>query len=369
MTFQQVSISGEAHDITLDGLGNLTTVTLAGKANDVTISNNDDLTSVTVTELSARNITVNANSDLETIALDHTTILTKAGATADKAAEIVITGNNKLTTAAVHADDIDVLTITGNAKLTTLDFKGETKQLADNGTSTSATVNIYDNKLIATVATDAYQATLTAAQVATASDLGDYTHETGIDELTAYITDAAGATTPNIKIFFDEVESLVTKGATTAADVETTPATVDWSTAPTTADAENIHCLVYVTPAGANTAAKYQTQSFYIPLNAEITQATQALSEDDFASTADAIRITYPALGDTGFAYDADDRSTLAAYMTWFATEADKESFDASIALNADYQKYYQITYTDTDGTNGAVSAQTNAGKINDYVL
>ena len=261
----EVSISGEAHDITLDGLGNLTTVTLAGKANDVTISNNDDLTSVTVTELSARNITVNANSDLETIALDHTTILTKAGATADKAAEIVITGNNKLTTAAVHADDIDVLTITGNAKLTTLDFKGETKELADNGTSTSATVNIYDNKLIATVATDAYQATLTAAQVATASDLGDYTHETGIDELTAYITDAAGATTPNIKIFFDEVESLVTKGATTAADVETTPATVDWSTAPTTADAENIHCLVYVTPAGASTAAKYQTQSFYIP--------------------------------------------------------------------------------------------------------
>ena len=43
--------------------------------------------------------------------------------------------------------------------------------------------------------------------------------------------------------------------------------------------------------------------------------------------------------------------------MTWFATEADKESFDASIALNADYQKYYQITYTDTDGTLDCISS------------
>jgi hypothetical protein len=278
---ETITISGEAHDVSIDGLGNLTTLVVTAKLNDLTVKNNDDLTSVTVTGASLNDVIVQSNSDLETLVLDHTTILTKESSTAATAAQVSITGNNKLTSLSLGADDIDSLIVTGNAKLATVNFTG----LKDNGTSTAATVNIYDNKLTAESAVDDYQATIpnsSDAEYATTADTGKYTTTSGIGTLSTYVADAIAATTPNVVVYFDEVGTLTTKGETSASDSESTPATVDWSTAPTTSNANSIHAVVHVTPKAADTAAKYQTQTFYIPLEDEIVAATQAIGEADF---------------------------------------------------------------------------------------
>ena len=357
---ETITISGEAHDVSIDGLGNLTTLVVTAKLNDLTVKNNDDLTSVTVTGASINDVTVQSNSDLETLVLDYTTILTKEVATAATAAQVSITGNNKLTSLSLGADDIDSLIVTGNAKLATVNFTG----LKDNGTSTAATVNIYDNKLTAESAVDDYQSTIpnsSDAEYATTADTGKYTTTSGVGTLSTYVADAITATTANVVIYFDEVGTLTTKGETSASDSESTPATVDWSTAPTTANANSIHAVVHVTPKATDTAATYQTQTFYIPLEDEIVEATQALGEADFNAVTDNIAIDYPALGVVSYTYDTTTRNTLSDYITWFNTEADKENFNATLSLTGNKQHYFTITYTNTDGRNGTVSGRLNA--------
>jgi len=110
---------------------------------------------------------------METLVLNHVTSL----ATADKAASIVITNNLNLTDLTVSADKVDVLNVSVNDQLETVDFTG----LATVGTATSATVDVKQNKLTASLAKDTYQA-------ATATvDAGSYTSTSGLKTLKTFL--------------------------------------------------------------------------------------------------------------------------------------------------------------------------------------
>ena len=227
-----VTISGQVNDITLSGNSNLETVVISAKSDDLTISGAGDLTSVTVTGAEFNDVSITNNTDLEALTLDHTTRLTKTGTAAtavEKGASLTVTGNSKLASLVSSADHIDALTIQNNAKLTSIDFTG----LADGGTSTTATVLIGGstatrNNLSATLITDAYDtapATL---------NTGSITSDSGIETLQTYLdVVAAKPSSSGVKVYLDEADSFIAKGATTAADVETSSLVIGASAAVT----------------------------------------------------------------------------------------------------------------------------------------
>ena len=108
----------------------------------------------------------------------------KGSATANTSASFVVTDNLGLTTLHSTGDDVSTFTVTGNDALTSIDFTG----LKDQGGATSATVNMWDNDLVATSASNTSDGEANKADGAS-GDLGSFDDGTsGMDSMKVYLT-------------------------------------------------------------------------------------------------------------------------------------------------------------------------------------
>ena len=344
--------SGDLTDATVAGVvasvkaasqANLETLTVSAdmKGGALTVTGNNDLVTLTVTGAKIGNITLEDNTDLETVVLDHTTSLAPAVGTtkADAGATVSIKGNTNMTSLTFGADDVDSLTVTGNSALTTIDFTG----LEDAGTATTATVLIKQNSLTATEAKDTYNAT-TAGTV----DLGSYTSTSGMSTLKTYLTAVnAIPSTSGVIVFFDEVENATKQSSANGAYADT-------STAITYAAGSEIGAVVY--NVDDSVATKYQTESWYLGTGTAVA-GSQAFAGFDNAN--DDIVIDYPVAANKTIAYSDTDgeRDTIDEYITYFNTEADADDFDLTLTANGEKQHTFVISYVDTNGLVGNVSA------------
>ncbi|MDC0872727.1 hypothetical protein OAP80_04920 [Flavobacteriaceae bacterium] len=354
---ETLTVTGDLVDLTISGNDNLTTLVVNATMDDLTINDSDDLTSVTVTGSKIHDIAITENGDLASLVLDHTTNLTSDAATAPKAASLNVTNNVKLTSLTYSADLVDDLTVTGNDDLETVDFTG----LAKIG-STTADVNITDNNFTASLAKDNAQATA-------AADSGAYTSTSGIATLKTYLIAAAAAPgTSGVIAFFDVIE---------ASEIQSTVGgdyTSSDSVTVTQTDADNIGAVVYVTQDAADTAAAPQTKSWYIASTGSAANgSTEVINNTLYVAgdTNEGIAIDYPVSDDAYFKYatTVGNTDTLDNFITYFNTNADKDNFDLTISAIGGYGKTYLVTYTDTDGTSGAVSNVTVAGTTDDNKL
>jgi hypothetical protein len=347
------TVAGVVASVSAATQANLESLTVSADFNGggLTVTGNNDLVTLVVTGAKIGNVTVQDNTDLETVTLDHTTDL----AATDKGASVSITGNTNMTSLTWSADDVDSLTVTGNSALTTIDFTG----LADAGTATAATVSIKQNGLVATSAKDTYNA-------ATAADAGTFESASGMGTLKTYLTAATAIpSTSGVIVFFDEVESATAQAAANGAYADT-------ATTITYAAGSEIGAVVYNIDDSVTT--KNQTQSWYIPgATAAANGSSVTIDNAKYVagSTDEGIAIDYPVSADAYFKYAATlgDTDTLDNFIAYFNTNADKDNFDLTISQIGGYGKTYLVTYTDTDGTSGAVSNVTVAGTTDDNKL
>ena len=356
---EYLHITGTAGDITLDSESNLTDLILAVDAKDLTLDELDDLTEVTVTGSKFTDVTMTNNDDITEIDFDHA--FDNGGVTTDKAATVVIQNNNNLLELTWSADKVNALTVEGNDDLATVDFDG----LALIGEAT-ATANIRNNDLSASNATDAWgdnngddddadTGEGEGSEEGTSVDDGSYTTESGLGSLKTWLEAADGVPgAAGIIVAFDDIEVAVDEADTTANSTETNNPTF------TASDEENVHYVVYITADGDDTNAKYQTQTFFVPVAAaslDDVNGSQGINTSEFDAAADAITVDYPISPNKVISWDADDAANIADFMSHFNDEADLDGFDLTIEQTGKYQKTYLVNYVDTDGTGGSVSA------------
>ena len=346
---ETLTITGKVNDITLSGNTSLKNLTIAATCDDLTITGSTDLVGATFTGSFFNDVSITANTKLATLVLDHTTRLTKTGVAAtavEKGASLTVTGNTKLTSLTSSADHIDALTVQNNAKLVTIDFTG----LKDGGTSTTATVLIggavaTKNNLEATIITDSYDvapATLNTGAF-TAVDSKIKTLQTYLD---VAVTKPSAS---GVKVFLDGADSHIAKGATAAADVETTSLVigasaavtaklavvdVDVSNAVTSAGAQAAIRSVFMKHAG--TAVVFSAVEGLVGANPTINTANQALWATEFITdnganfTAVGVTVTY---AEAGAAVNARGTGSATFDVLIAAAAATQMAYGESIKL------------------------------------
>jgi hypothetical protein len=174
----------------------------------------------------------------------------KGSATANTSASFVVTDNLGLTTLHSTGDDVSIFTVTGNDALTSIDFTG----LADQGGAASATVNLWDNDLTATSASNTSDGETDKADGAT-GDNGSFNDGTsGMDTLATYLGNIDGDSDNTVQVNFDTV-STETDTETTG----TTTTTLNVIGATTSTATTNEATVLKMTPAVGNTAAGAST--------------------------------------------------------------------------------------------------------------
>jgi hypothetical protein len=324
------TISGIVASVNATGQSNLETITVSAdfKGGALTLSGNGDLVTVDVSGAKIGNVTFNDNDDMETLVLNHTTSL----ATTDKASSIVVTNNLNLTDLTVSADKVDVLNVSVNDQLETVDFTG----LATVGTATSATVDVKQNKLTASLAKDGFQA------AAATADAGSYTSSSGLKTLKTYLTAALAATTSDIEVYFDDLELVQTQASATAnyVDIVHNNPTDAAGYVSTSRNA----VLVSVTTAPTGSTVR-ETESFVWE------SGTNALRGYLDLSTGEGVSVTYGGVTKTWVQGTAPAIATVSDLIT--AINADT-TFGNAITLTAardSYAKSYNnIAYTDETG-------------------
>jgi len=204
-----LSSQGDLETVTLDGTyttvdiasnGNLVSVTIGGTvtgAGGVDINTNSDLTTLDVSGLTTDLVDVDTNSDLEELTLDFTTA---AGEATTQEGTIAVTNNESLETLSIGANNIDNLTVTNNADLTEI----EGASLTAIGAVGTPNVTITDNDFNASESND---------------EDNEFTTDSGLDTLKAYLTAVAADADSNADVKFDTVDSVVNaSGVETASD-------------------------------------------------------------------------------------------------------------------------------------------------------
>jgi len=337
------TVAGIVGDVTALNQANLESLTVSADLNGDTlrVEGNNDLVTLVTTGAKIGNVTLKDNTDLETVTLDHVTELGKD----IKGVTVAITGNTNMTSLTWGADDVSSLTLTGNTQLETIDFTG----LADAGTATAVTVAVNNNKLVATAAKDTFDAA--AATV----DTGAFTSTSGMSTLKTYIGAVDSlASTSGVKVFFDEIESGTEQLTATAAFTDIASLAVDYTSS------TNIACVIWEVAAATATAAKNQTESWYVPGGA-VVNGSAAYADAGLDNVNDDITIDYPVSNDAviawnGTATGAEARSTVADYITYFNTNADADGFDLTMTRNGKKEHTFLVNFQDTDGTSGTVS-------------
>jgi len=240
-----LTITGDLLDLYLDE-ANLETLSINANMTDLTMQTLTDLTSLTVSG-KIGNITLDSSPNIAVADFNHTTNMeNKSSATANTSAQFIVTDNLGLTTLHTTGDDISTFTVTGNDALVELDMTG----LKDQGGATSADVNLYDNDLTATSATNSTDGETDKSDGAT-GDAGTYDDGTsGMDSMKIYLTAIAADSDNDAQVSFDTVSSeddTETTGTTT-----TTLNIIGATTATTT---KNEATVLKMVSGSANTAA------------------------------------------------------------------------------------------------------------------
>jgi len=241
-----LTVTGDLLDLYIDE-ANLETLSINANMTDLTISSATDLTSLTITSgAKIGSISLTGSNNLAVADFNHTTNMeNKGSATANTSASFVVTDNLGLTTLHTTGDDVSTFTVTGNDALTSLDMTG----LKDQGGATSATVNMWDNDLTATSASNTSDGETDKADGAT-GDNGSFDDGTsGMDSMKVYLTAIAADADNTVQVNFDTV-STETDTETTG----TTTTTLNVIGATAVSATTNETTVLKMTPAVANTA-------------------------------------------------------------------------------------------------------------------
>ena len=219
-----VTLTGFYKSVTFTSLANLATVDMDVTTGDLTMSGNNSLTSLDVTGSEIGNVSITSNTGVSSLELDHTTDLNFYGTTADrKSVSLTVTGNSELTSLTSSADKIMTLAVNDNDKLTTVNFAG----LATFGTATTSSnpvVDVYDNDLTASQASDTddglTQYAIGSGATSDAADLGSYTTTSGLNTLKTYLQAVDDNAKADAAVHFDTV-SLHNIAADAATSSET----------------------------------------------------------------------------------------------------------------------------------------------------
>ncbi len=241
-----LTITGDLLDLYIDE-ANLETLSINANMTDLTISSATDLTTLTINS-SAKigSISLTGSNNLLVADFNHTTNMeNKGSATANTSASFVVTDNLGLTTLHSTGDDVSTFTVTGNDALTAIDFTG----LKDQGGATAATVNLWDNDLTATKATNSSDGETNKADGA-AGDLGTYDDgSSGMDSMKIYLTAIAADGDNTVQVNFDTVS---TEDDTETSGTTTTTLNIIGATSSTTTT--NEATVLKMTPLVAGTA-------------------------------------------------------------------------------------------------------------------
>ena len=365
------TITGATGDISFTSVPALTTVDLTGAdAFDVSASGNAAMSSWT--DASKAEDRVFDNNDLMTaVTLSATTKLTVTG---DKAVSVSVDGNAEMTSLTLGMDDAEALSVTDNPKLATI----EAAALKDNGTSTTSSVQVYNNAFVASLVRDTYETA--AARAATAwavggsTDLGSITTASGVKTLDAFLVDAIAAT-GTVSTWLDTVSKLEIQASYGGVYTDTTSSLTDPSATPTGAEAVDLgtnytgyYAYAYSDEGTASTEVTNGARaSENISWAWDVKIANNTFNENELGAAAEGVTVT-TAAGSTIFA--EGDAYTGAANGTTVETVDDlvaylnaDTSFNTSsnteiIAARDAYKKaLYSVTYTDS--TLGAATLAT----------
>jgi hypothetical protein len=369
-----LTVTGATGDINVTSAPALTTVNLtSADAFNIDIDGNTALTSYTDAS-KAENFTFNNNDVMTSLNASHTTKLT---ATSDTGVSFAVTGNAEMTSLTIGSDDVDDLDITTNAKLATL----SAASLTDNGTSTTAPVDIYDNAFVATSVKDSRESDATRAAtgwaVGGSTDTGTITSNSGLSTLDTYLADAL-ASTSTIAVWFDSVTKLETQSVyggaytdntaslPTAAFTRNSAAAVDFSTSYTgylvymynvdvatgttvVSGAVDKQRVSYAYDILRNTTTQAETRTMGAGEGIEVYQNDNLLGSfndgDAYASAANSATVE-----------TLDD---LISFINADTTLDSGYNIDLTMAEDAMLKGLYTVTYTASTGaaaTNGAVS-------------
>ena len=215
-TFTSVSITGNTNLITT-----IVSADVTGDAG-IVITGNTDMETLTLTGSKSPLVNSSTNNSLTSLTID-TTIQKSSTKLATLDGTITVVDNEDLESLVISSKDVSILTITGNDALTSIDGTGLTT-LGAGGTTAAPiapAVNINDNDLSATLATDKTNATSCEdCDALEANDLGSFTTESKMGTLKTYLALVALDTTASAAVYFDTVESTVdSTGAETTAEV------------------------------------------------------------------------------------------------------------------------------------------------------
>jgi hypothetical protein len=335
------SLSGVLGAISAVSAANLESLTVSADLNgsSLTATGNNDLTTVNVNGAKVGDVTIQNNTDLETLILDHTSDF----ATGDTGATISITGNTNMTSLTFSADDVDSLTVTGNTQLTTLDFTG----LADLGTSTTATVAISGNKLVATTSKDAYDATTT-------TDTGAYTTSSGMGTLTTYLTAAMAATgARTIGVYFDTVETAQSQASAAAAYADDTHTDAVTGT--------GVNAVAYAVTTGATGTDVSQSISYVFRAKVNVLYGYPALGSGEGVTMT---LVQGPAQVSTQHVKDAANTTVDLLIAAISADTSLGSNISLTAARDSYAESYNLISYTDATGAaENTATADANNGK------
>ena len=374
-----VTVTGIGGAVTIDAAPALTTVDLTGlTAMDVTIDNNVALTSFT--DASKANDWSFDNNDLMTsVNSSHTTKLYGT----DKAATMSVIGNAEITSLTIASDDIDDLDITGNAKLATL-----ASSIADNGTSTAGSVDVYDNAFVASLVKDSQESDATTALSTYAKgkavDGGSITSASGLNTLDSYLADVA-ATSSNQSVWWDTVTKLEvqsTYGGAYADMTSSLPTSAPARTGTNATDFTSTYAgyLAYFFQIDAVTAAtrtvgsiskQRKSYAFDIVRNATTQAETRTLGDaaEGFTVYQNDIAIATFDEGDayTGAAVGGlvENLDDLIGYINADTTLANGYDLDLEAAEDGFNKAMYTVTYLSSAGATATAGAVSTAGLLN----
>jgi hypothetical protein len=368
-----VTITGDSGDINIDQNPNLETVTINADAMDLYLVDNDNMTSVTVTGSKFEDVEVSGHADLVTLTLDHTTQLRKASAsaTADTGASLNVNSNPSLTTLVSGADDLDVLKVYTNIALTSTDFTG----LADDGSSTTASVWVFNNDLTFDLVKDEYNDTTedSAYVVRTLTDDGSTTGGGGLKTLKTYLqhVDSAANATNGIYVFVDNITKYEVQGSLNGTYTDTAVPSAPTVTSQSEAWTNRTSLYAVAAIEAAETTTTYTNGSsavsekytYVIPVADNVLGVAETVLTSN-----EGIAINVSSLSKTFNKGDLDGSTTVTTVAQLISYVNGDTSWGSDITVSATsggaYRSNQTINFTTGTGGTGAVSVTGSSNTL-----
>jgi len=368
-----VTITGDSGDINIDQNPNLETVTINADAMDLYLVDNDNMTSVTVTGSKFEDVEVSGHADLVTLTLDHTTQLRKASAsaTADTGASLNVNSNPSLTTLVSGADDLDVLKVYTNIALTSIDFTG----LADDGSSTTASVWVFNNDLTFDLVKDEYNDTTedSAYVVRTLTDDGSTVGGGGLKTLKTYLqhVDGAANATNGVYVFVDNITKYEVQGSLNGTYTDTAVPSAPTVTSKSEAWTNRTSLYAVAAIEAAETTTTYtngssvvkEQNTFTIPVGDNVLGVAETT-----LATYEGVAIEISSLSKTFNKGDLNGSTTVTTVAQLIDYVNGDTSWGSDITVTAGsggaFRSNQTINYTFGDGSVGSGSVTGSSSKL-----